>query len=199
MTTNCLEKHFYLFRHGQSTYNLLGRTQGQTNDSVLTERGRQQAFDIGVCLKDIPLQIIFCSPLKRAQETAQEVCKTHAVAIQTDNRLTEVNVGEIEGLHHTEIRKKFGEKYDAWRSPDNNHLDLSFKGGETKRQVRTRVFEALNEYAQKTDYTYIGVSGHGILLTQVLLALGYQTEDVPNGAVLHLIFRNNAWENGGFL
>lgn len=199
MTEYCIEKHFYLFRHGQSTYNQLGRTQGQTNDSVLTEKGHQQAFDIGLRLKDIPLQIIFCSPLKRAQETAQEVFKTHAVSIQTDDRLTEVNVGEIEGLHYTEIRAKFGEKYDAWRNLDEQYLDLSFKGGETKRQVRARVFEALNEYAKKTDYSCIGVSGHGILLTQVLLALGYQADDIPNGAVLHLIFRNNMWENGGFL
>ncbi len=199
MKTDCNEKHFYLFRHGQSTYNQLGRTQGQTNASVLTEKGHQQAFDIGVRLKTIPLQIIFCSPLKRAQETAKEVIKTHAVPIRTDNRLTEVNVGEIEGLHYTKIREKFGEKYEAWRSLDEKYLDLSFEGGETKRQVRTRIFEALNEYACETEYSHIGISGHGILLTQVLLALGYQTDEIPNGAVLHLIFRNNAWEHGGFL
>ncbi len=199
MTQHCIEKHFYLFRHGQSTYNQSGRTQGQTNDSVLTEKGYQQAFDIGIRLKNIPLQVIFCSPLKRAQETAQEVFKTHSVPIQTDDRLTEVNVGEIEGLHYTEIREKFGEKYDAWRSLDEKYLDLSFKGGETKRQVRTRIFDALNEYAQKTTYSQIGISGHGILLTQVLLALGCQADDIPNGTVLHLIFRDNMWINAGFL
>ncbi len=199
MTADNIEKHFYLFRHGQSTYNELGLSQGQTNDSVLTKKGRQQAFDIGVRLKNIPLQVIFCSPLKRAQETAKEVVKTHVVPILTDNRLTEVNVGEIEGLHYTEIRKKFGAKYDAWRSLDEKYLDLSFKGGETKRQVRTRVFAALNEYARKTDYACIGISGHGILLMQVLLALRCRADDIPNGAVLHLVFCNNIWENKGFL
>ena len=47
-----MKKTFYIFRHGQSTYNLAGRTQGQTNDSVLTDLGKQQALDIGKKLQN---------------------------------------------------------------------------------------------------------------------------------------------------
>ena len=32
-------KNFYIFRHGQSSYNLEGRIQGHTNNSVLTNQG----------------------------------------------------------------------------------------------------------------------------------------------------------------
>lgn len=190
--------HFYLFRHGQSTFNALGKTQGQTNASVLTDMGHQQAYDIGQRLKDIPLEIIVSSPLKRAQETAQEVLKTHDVPLIFDERFTEVNVGEIEGLHYTVIREKYGEKYDQWRSLDEKYIDLSFKGGETKRDVRKRVFEALNEYALSSKNTHIGISGHGILLSQVLLALGQQADDIKNGSIVHLVY-NNEWKFEGFL
>ena len=66
-----MTKDFYIFRHGQSTYNLTGRTQGQTNDSVLTELGLEQARSIGERLKDKGIQLIVSSPLKRALQTVE--------------------------------------------------------------------------------------------------------------------------------
>ena len=38
-----MKKHFFIFRHGQTTYNSNGFIQGQTNNSVLTEIGISQA------------------------------------------------------------------------------------------------------------------------------------------------------------
>ena len=46
-----MRKDFYIFRHGQSSYNVEGRTQGQTNDSVLTDLGKEQALTVGERLK----------------------------------------------------------------------------------------------------------------------------------------------------
>jgi Histidine phosphatase superfamily (branch 1) len=37
------DKHIVMVRHGQTTWNLQNRIQGSTNESQLTERGRQQA------------------------------------------------------------------------------------------------------------------------------------------------------------
>ena len=53
-------KHFFIFRHGQTTYNLNGYIQGQTNDSLLTDKGKEQAFQIGEKLKHFPLDILLC-------------------------------------------------------------------------------------------------------------------------------------------
>ena len=52
-----MRKDFYIFRHGQSTYNVTGRIQGQTNDSVLTDLGKEQAKAVGEKLKKTK---IFC-------------------------------------------------------------------------------------------------------------------------------------------
>ena len=65
-----MRKDFYIFRHGQSSYNVEGRTQGQTNDSVLTDLGKEQALTVGERLKDKGVEIIVTSPLKRAMQTA---------------------------------------------------------------------------------------------------------------------------------
>lgn len=187
------KKHFYLFRHGQSSFNALGKIQGQTNESVLTELGLSQAFHIGIRLKNTPLDVIISSPLERALQTAKEVLKTHPVPLLIDQRFTEVNVGEIEGLHYTSVQEKYGEKYDKWRSLDEKYLDLCFQNGETKREVRSRVFDALNEYAIKSPYQHIGISGHGILLSQVLLALGEKADDIKNAGIIHLTYETE-WQ-----
>ena len=193
-------KHFFLFRHGETTYNIQGLIQGQTNNSVLTPKGIEQAYQVGEKLKKYPIDILISSPLKRAQQTANEVLKSfNFLPIQTDNRFTEVNVGEIEGLHYKIVQEKFKEKYNNWRSLDEKYLDLSFTGGESKRQVRTRVFNGLNEYARNSALNFIAISGHGILISQVLLALKQPIKDVPNGSILHLTYQDNQWNFESFI
>lgn len=194
-----MEKLFYIFRHGQSSYNLAGRTQGQTNDSVLTSLGEEQAVAVGKKLQDKKIAVILCSPLVRAKQTAELANRALKVNIIEDIRFTEVNVGEIEGMHYTDIQAKFGEKYQQWRSSDPRFENLRFEGGESKKEVRERVFSGLNDYALHSPYSVIAVSSHGIMLSQLLLALGREHENIPNGAVLCLSYRDGLWNVNGFV
>lgn len=187
-------KDFYIFRHGQSSYNLAGRTQGRTNDSVLTELGREQAKEVGKKLINRGIQAIISSPLTRAQETAALANLSLNVPIATDERFIEVNVGEIEGLHYTEIIEKYGEKYQQWRSSEPQYENICFAGGETKKQVRERVFSGLQDYAEHSEHNTLAISSHGIMLSQVLIAMGAGIADVKNGAILHIRYNNGSWE-----
>ncbi len=181
-------KTFYIFRHGQSTYNLSGRTQGQTNDSVLTPLGEQQALEVGKKLQDKGVEVIISSPLTRAMQTAQLANESLNVPIRQDERFSEVNVGEIEGLHYTVIQEKYGEKYREWRSSDRAYENMCFDGGESKKEVRTRVLDGLKDYADHSPYTRIAVSSHGIMLTQLLIAFEQPAIDIPNGGILALTY-----------
>ena len=194
-----MQKLFYIFRHGQSSYNLSGRTQGQTNDSVLTPLGREQAVLVGEKLRDKNIEIILCSPLQRARQTAKLANSALGVPVSEDARFTEVNVGEIEGMHYTEIQEKFGEKYRQWRSSDSRYENIRFAGGESKKEVRERVFAGLTDYALHSPHSVIAVSSHGIMLSQVLLALGLEACDIPNGAVVCLAYRDGNWQFKGFI
>ena len=138
-----MTKDFYIFRHGQSTYNVAGRTQGRTNDSVLTQLGQEQAVDIGKRLKNHGIELIVTSPLKRARQTAELANQSLHVNIVEDNRFIEVDVGCAEGLHYTEIKNKYKDIFDKLHAaiPDEN---ICYPGGETKKQVRERVFSGLN-------------------------------------------------------
>ena len=181
-------KTFYIFRHGQSTYNLAGRTQGQTNDSVLTPLGEQQAREVGKKLQGRAVEVILSSPLTRAIQTARLANESLQVPMQIDDRFSEVNVGEIEGLHYTVIQEKYGMKYHKWRSSDRQYENMRFNGGESKKEVRTRVLEGLKDYAEHSPYTCMAVSSHGIMLTQLLIAFDQRAIDVPNGGILEITY-----------
>lgn len=52
-------KNFYIFRHGQSSYNLEGRIQGHTNNSVLTNQGIDEAHNAASLLQDKKSKLSF--------------------------------------------------------------------------------------------------------------------------------------------
>lgn len=90
---------FYILRHGRTDWNEEHRLQGEV-DIPLNETGRQMAYDAAEKYKDIDFDICYCSPLKRAQETARIFLadRNPAVEIITDNRLHEMCFGDYEGV-----------------------------------------------------------------------------------------------------
>ena len=189
-------KNFYIFRHGQSSYNLEGKIQGHSNNSVLTDKGIDQAYATADYLKNKDIDVIISSPLRRAKQTGNIVSRVVKAPIQFDERFTEVNVGVAEGLHYTQAQERFGGTYQKWRSKDSADQDIRFENGETKRQVRQRVFSALEQYAQ-SKYNNIAISGHGITLTETLHALDIDKDEVDNGEIIHLQYDNDNWRYVG--
>lgn len=99
-------KNFYIFRHGECPLNVSGRIQGQTFDGELTEKGRAQARRAGRKLQNKNIEIIVSSPMKRARQTAAIVASYVKAPIVFDDRLKEVNMGIVEGMHISEVEKK---------------------------------------------------------------------------------------------
>lgn len=60
----------YLIRHGETEWNTLRKLQGRS-DTELNEVGIQLAQMTSKALEDIPFDVIYTSPLKRAKKTAE--------------------------------------------------------------------------------------------------------------------------------
>lgn len=191
-----MSKDFYIFRHGQSTYNLEKRTQGQTNDSVLTEIGREQALNIGRKLQNCGIEVIVTSPLMRAFQTAELVNQTLNVPIVEDDHFLEVNVGVVEGWHYTEIIKKYKKIFDQLHSTDfDSCADVCYPQGETKRQVHERIWQGLEKWSLSLqNYQTIAISSHGIALSQILYSLGIKNNEIANGTIVHIQKENEKWK-----
>jgi probable phosphoglycerate mutase len=116
-----MNTHVILVRHGQSTFNAEKRFQGCSDDSVLTEQGRLTAYQTGVALSNVGFDAAYVSPLRRTQETAEELLSTIAsiapnpVQLHVHPDLVEIDLPAWQGLPYQYVREKFVEDYNCWK------------------------------------------------------------------------------------
>ena len=77
----------YFTRHGETVWNVENKICGMT-DSPLTEKGRQQARELGRKVKESGVHIdeILYSPLSRAADTAKAVAEATGLPANTKAR-----------------------------------------------------------------------------------------------------------------
>jgi probable phosphoglycerate mutase len=121
-------------RHGESTWNRLGRYQGR-RDADLSPLGRVQSFALAGALQGVHIARIVASPLQRCVLTALPLAEAIGVAIETDPRLIEIAHGTWEGRYRDEIAANDPERYRQWRQVPQ---EVAFEFGETLAEVANR-------------------------------------------------------------
>lgn len=131
-----------LVRHGEAVGNAEGCFLG-TRDDPLTKTGLQQAEAIATTLAPFNLGVIYTSPLRRAQETADILARKTGLMTKIDGRLREQCFGSWEG------RKVKGTVADNPRAAipwtDLDPCDAP-PGGESLRDVEIRVKEFIADF-----------------------------------------------------
>lgn len=94
----------FFIRHGKTKYNEEGRVMGRI-DAPLSETGEYEAKQIAEKIKNEKFDVIFCSPLERAKQTAREVNKYQKCPLYFDKRLTERDCGKLSGVTYDELDK----------------------------------------------------------------------------------------------
>jgi probable phosphoglycerate mutase len=163
-------KEIFVFRHGETDWNRDGRMQGHI-DIPLNETGRSQALTLQTFFAHKPIEVILCSDLGRAQETAKIARGTLDISIIIDSRQRETNLGEAEGLTREQVQTEFHP--DVWQNWHSfpEQWDHRFPKGESKREHLNRVHGGLLDFLSKTPHTKIGVSSHGGSMRRLLHAL----------------------------
>ena len=127
-----------LLRHGESEGNAQGRMQGR-RDYPLSALGREQATRAGafIAQSGLGFAAVYCSPLKRASETAGIVaaCGVRPEPV-IDEDLPEIGAGSIEGLNEAEIRAAYPPFMER---PLSHTGDFGAYGGESYDDVQSRV------------------------------------------------------------
>ncbi len=98
----------YFIRHGESEANFKRLFAGQRENSLLTEKGRQQAKIEADTLKqlDVKISAIISSPLQRALDTAEIIADIiqYTGEISIDPRISEYDMGSLTGTpNHPKI------------------------------------------------------------------------------------------------
>ena len=86
----------YIIRHGQTDWNLIDKIQGQ-KDTVLNKTGVMQAENARNEIEKYDFDLIICSPLKRAKQTAEIINKNKKIEIIYNEDLMERGLGSFEG------------------------------------------------------------------------------------------------------
>ena len=138
-------------RHGQTEWNVLGKVQGRA-DIELNENGIKQAEETGKILENEKIDLIICSPLKRAIQTAQMINKDRNIPIIYDDAVIERDFGEFEG-----INKKDFDFEGYWSYKQNNQYERA----ENIKVFFNRVFDFLNKLREKYNNKRILIVAHG--------------------------------------
>ena len=155
----------YIFRHGQTDGNVRNIVQGAGVDIELNETGRRQAERLAAELKGEGLDVIYASPMKRADETARIVAAAAGVPVIPMPGLEEVHFGEAEGMLSEDAHRIYGDVFEVINNEGHpRRFDVCLPGGESIRQSTERGMKALREIAARADVPVVGVVTHGALM-----------------------------------
>ena len=164
-----------LARHGETDSNRERRWQGQTQ-TALNDTGREQARTLADALVAEPPDLIFCSDLDRARETAEIIGSRLGREVRPDPRLREVDIGHLAGRSVSEMQ-------GDWDRP----LDyLLAKQPAVFEEMRSRVIGALLEIAAAYNGKCILVVTHGGPIAAAWLAGGGEPADRPTVRNCHV-------------
>lgn len=170
----------YLVRHGETEWNKEYRLQGQA-DTRLNDYGRELAQITAEALKDIPFDVIYHSPLNRAEETAVILKKSRTIDIIADERIKEMSFGTAEGCHILSIKNNPEDPmYNFLKHPGDY---IPPENGERFEEVAARSAEFMEETILPLEgkYQNVLIVAHGAVNRTILNAIaGISVSDFWN-------------------
>ncbi len=164
-------------RHGESLANVGKIFNGTVPGMELTKRGEEQAEEAGAFLADQKVDVIYASPMQRAQQTAQEIAKATGATIITDDRLIETKFGPFEGMTHDANDEKARK---ARRMAKIETRDLEgfwyVEGMEKMAEMDARLRSFLQEVLPNHRSEHVVIVSHGAPLLRIR---GFFTREDP--------------------
>lgn len=166
-----------LVRHGQSTWNSIGRWQGQA-DPPLSALGEEQAAEAAGRLVGAGIDVVVASDLARARRTAEVVAKALGLAPPALwAELREYDVGQWSGLTKPEIEERWPGMQEEWFQ---GRLETT-PGGEGRAHFERRVREAVGRIAREAGpHGTVLVVTHGGVIRAVERGLGAEPVPIAN-------------------
>ncbi|MBQ7254811.1 MAG: histidine phosphatase family protein [Oscillospiraceae bacterium] len=138
---------FYIVRHGRTNNNDLGIYNGCRSDEDLNAVGVAQAEQTRDALRDTALDLIVCSPLRRAKHTAAIIGEGRDLPVVYDERLRERDMGALTGKPF--LKSQVGDASAEY-------------GVETIESLCARVRAALDDIRANYEGKRVLIVSHGV-------------------------------------
>lgn len=173
----------YVVRHGVTVWNRLRKVQGRA-DIPLAEEGVRLAVKTGEALRDVPFDLCFSSPLKRAVQTAECILGDRKVPVITDERIQEIDFGALEGtqfkdesgnISHKQMEIFFQRPLEYERPENGENIEDILK----RTEAFWKDITGREEFSDKT----ILISSHGCAVRALLQNVYQDRENFWHGKV----------------
>jgi broad specificity phosphatase PhoE len=178
-------------RYGETQPNAEHRYLGAL-DPDLNAKGISQV----VALREtLPMSVgaVVCSPLRRARQTAEIVCRGRLFRPLVNEAFRERNVGVFEGLTQDEARTRFPA---LWAQTVTRGWESAPTGGETISMVVARVANGLSYLYENYGGQVVVIVAHGFVakVARAIALASFEdffTWQLTNGAVCDLTLTAN--------
>ena len=161
-------------RHTETDWNAEHRYSGASDKPVLTPSGEHQAEQVARSILAYRPAALYCSDLRRSQQTAGIIGSIIELLPIVDIRLREACLGEADGLLRQEVERRFGAPELSTKHPQ---FDFRRIGGECRADVIRRHLEFLRDIirlhgASSEPPPAVVIVGHGTSLCALSEHLG---------------------------
>lgn len=171
----------YLIRHGEAEGNLYRRAQGQFEANI-TAKGHRQIAALAERFRDIHIDALYSSDLRRTRITAGAITKNHDLPMILEPQLREVCLGDWEdepwgdlSYRYPEAMIAFNDDPEAWFAP----------GAESFVHLKERMMAAIRRIAAAHDGQTVACVSHGMairtLLSDILGVPSNEIRRLPHG------------------
>lgn len=144
-----------LIRHGENDWVGAHRLAGRTPGVHLNDKGRQQAQEVADRLGPQPITAIYSSPLERCMETAQPLAAALGLEVIPHPGVIEADYGAWQGANLKDLAKQ-----PEWELVQGYPSGFRFPGGETLREVQSRMVAALAQIVEDHPKQVVAVFSH---------------------------------------
>jgi broad specificity phosphatase PhoE len=174
----------WLARHGQTAFNVERRFQGR-NDVPLDATGREQAHALAANAQGHDFRALYCSPLRRARETAEVVGVALGLEPVPDDRFMETDTGDWTDRLFADVEREQPELYAAYHATDP---EFAFPGGESLEHQMERVVDGFVAVTQAGVLPALVVCHRGVIRcarshTDARGLESFMSWDIANGSL----------------
>ena len=153
-----------IVRHAEAEGNYKRLFHGWS-DGEITEKGHIQAARAAERLKDIKMDVLYSSSLKRTMQTAGYISKVKDLPIIRTDKLKEINGGDWEGESWETLPQKWPEEYHTWENTPHLHR---MPNGENMEEFQKRLIEEIKHIINMNKGRHICIVTHGTAIRALL-------------------------------
>jgi probable phosphomutase (TIGR03848 family) len=121
----------------------------------LSDRGREQAKQLGERLANLPISVVYASPIERTTQTAEAVAEHHGLEVQALAGVIEADYGDWTGGKLADLAKT-----DLWKVVQRAPSRARFPSGESLAEMQTRMVVAREEVVARHRGELVVVVSH---------------------------------------